>query len=421
MERKWWTLIVVCTATFMLLLDITIVNVALPKIATDLNASFTDIQWVIDAYALTLASVLLTTGSLADLFGRKKVFAIGLGLFSATSLLCGLSQSALWLIIARAGQGVGGAIMFSTAIALTLAKVNESRNPEGTRVDWFGTVTFTAALFLLVFGVIRSPVKGWGSPLVIGCLAGSAVLLIAFLISQFKQRNAMFDVTLFRKPTFNGSAIAAFAISASMFAMFLYLTIYLQTILGFSPLQTGYRFLPFTVLSFIVAAASGKLSARVPVRVLMGAGLAAAGAGLLLMTGLSATSKWTALLPGFIVAGAGVGLVNPALASTAIGVVPPERSGMASGINSTFRQVGVATGIAVLGSIFESTLRGDLGARLAGSPGASHATQIAHAVAGGGTAQVLQAVPSGQRHLVSAAIHSTFASAMNDILTVAAV
>src|SRR5947209_6096 len=479
MERKWWTLIVVCVATFMLLLDITIVNVALPKIAAELGASFSDIQWVIDAYALTLASVLLTTGSLADLFGRKLVFTIGLGLFSFTSLLYGLAPSSMFLIIARAGQGVGGAIMFSTslallaqefhgrergtafgawgatigasaavgpllggfltqdlgwqsifyinvpvgiaAIALTLAKVNESRNPEGTRVDWFGTVTFTAALFLLVFGVIRSPVKGWGSPLVIGCLAGSAVLLIAFLISQFKQRNAMFDVTLFRKPTFNGSAIAAFAISASMFAMFLYLTIYLQTILGFSPLQTGYRFLPFTVLSFIVAAASGKLSARVPVRVLMGAGLAAAGAGLLLMTGLSATSKWTALLPGFIVAGAGVGLVNPALASTAIGVVPPERSGMASGINSTFRQVGVATGIAVLGSIFESTLRGDLGARLAGSPGASHATQIAHAVAGGGTAQVLQAVPSGQRHLVSAAIHSTFASAMNDILTVAAV
>src|SRR5438270_9043854 len=203
MERKWWTLLVVCVGTFMLLLDITIVNVALPKIASDLHASFSDIQWVIDAYALTLASVLLTAGVLADLFGRRLLFAIGLGLFSCTSLLCALSPSALFLILARAGQGIGGAIMFATSLALlaqefhgrergtafgawgatiaasaavgpllggaltqgfgwssiffinvpvgaiavllTLAQVKESRNPQGTRIDWLGTVTFTGA------------------------------------------------------------------------------------------------------------------------------------------------------------------------------------------------------------------------------------------------------------------------------------
>jgi EmrB/QacA subfamily drug resistance transporter len=479
MERKWWTLIVVCVATFMLLLDITIVNVALPKIATDLKASFSEIQWVIDAYALTLASLLLTTGSLADLFGRRLVFSIGLGLFAATSLLCGVSQSGLWLILARGGQGIGGAVMFSTslallaqefhgrergtafgawgattgasaavgpllggvltqdlgwqsifyinvpigiaAVALTLAKVNESRNPEGTRVDWFGTASFTTALFLLVFAVIRSPANGWGSALIVGCLSGSAVLLVAFLVSQFIQRNAMFEVALFGKPTFSGAAIAAFTLSASMFAMFLYLTIYMQTILGLSPLQTGLRFLPVTVLSFIVAAVSGNLSSRVPVRLLLSIGLGAIGVGLVLMTGLTASSKWTALLPGFIVAGAGIGLVNPALASTAIGVVPPQRSGMASGINSTFRQVGIATGIAVLGSIFETTLRGDLEAKLAHTQGASHAGQLAHAVAGGGAQQALQGVPGAYRQAASAAVHGTFASAMNDILVVAAV
>jgi EmrB/QacA subfamily drug resistance transporter len=478
MERKWWTLIVVCTATFMLLLDITIVNVALPKIATDLKASFSDIQWVIDAYALTLASVLLTTGSLADLYGRKLVFSIGLGLFSLTSLLCALSPSALFLILARGGQGIGGAVMFSTSLALlaqefhgpergtafgvwgatiaasaavgpllgggltqglgwasifyinvpvgiaavvlTRLKLAESRNPEGTRLDWFGTVTFTAALFLLVFAVIRSNAEGWGSALIVGLLAASAVLLAVFVVSQFKQANAMFDVALFSKPTFNGGAVVAFALSASMFAMFLYLTLYLQTILGLSPLQTGLRFLPTTVVSFFVSAAAGKLSARAPVRLLLSGGLVLVGVGLLLMRGLSATSGWSALLPGFIVAGAGIGMVNPPLASTAVGVVSPQRSGMASGINSTFRQVGTATGIAVLGAIFESAIRSHLAPRLAGSPVAGHAAQIAHAVAGGGTQRVLAAVPTGQRAAANSAIHAAFAASMNDILLVGA-
>src|ERR1700704_2855412 len=221
MERKWWTLIVVCVGTFMLLLDITIVNVALPKIAADLKASFSDIQWVIDAYALTLASLLLTAGSLADLLGRRLVFAIGLGLFAFTSLLCALSPSATFLIYARAGQGIGGAIMFSTALALlaqefhgrergtafgvwgatiaasaavgpllggfltedfgwssifyinvpigivgvvlAMTKLAESRNPENTRIDWIGTITFTGGLFLLVFAIIRGNAEGWGS------------------------------------------------------------------------------------------------------------------------------------------------------------------------------------------------------------------------------------------------------------------
>ena len=255
---------------------------------------------------------------------------------------------------------------------LTLAKVNESRNPEGTRLDWLGTVTFTASLFLLVFAVIRTSEKGWGNTEVLVLLAASAVLLALFIVSQFAQSNAMFDVSLFRKPTFTGASVAAFTLSAGMFAMFLYLTLYLQTILGFSPLQTGLRFLPFTVISFFVAAGAGKMTTRVPARLQLFGGLLLTGVGLLLMRGLTGTSGWTALLPGFIVAGAGVGMVNPSLASTAIGVVPPQRSGMASGINSTFRQVGVATGIAVLGSIFQSQLSSALAPKLGGTPVAGH-------------------------------------------------
>src|SRR5436309_609189 len=258
MERKWWTLVVVCVAIFMLLLDITIVNVALPQIAHGLKASFSDIQWVVDAYALTLASLLLTTGSLADLLGRKLVFTVGLGLFALTSLLCALSPSALFLIFARGGQGIGGAIMFSTslallaqefhgrergtafgaygasiaasaavgpllggvlteafgwasifyinvpigigAVALTLATVKESRNPQGTKVDWIGTVTFTASLFLLVFAIIRGNSEGWGSLLIVGLFLAAALLLVVFLVSQFVQEHAMFDLSLFRNP-----------------------------------------------------------------------------------------------------------------------------------------------------------------------------------------------------------------------------
>jgi hypothetical protein len=215
--------------------------------------------------------------------------------------------------------------------------------------------------------------------------------------------------------------VVAFTISASMFAMFLYLTLFLQTILGLSPLQTGLRFLPTTLVMFFVAAASGNLTERVPVRLLLSAGLALVGGGLLLMSGLNASSEWTALLAGFIVAGAGVGLINPPLASTAIGVVSPERSGMASGINSTFRQVGIATGIAALGAIFESQLASRLAPALASTPVAGQAKSIAHAVAGGGGQAVVARVPPGQRTAAEHAIHGAFAGALNDILIVAAV
>ena len=479
MERKWWTLIVVCTATFMLLLDITIVNVALPDIARDLHASFSQIQWVIDAYSLTLASALLTAGALADLFGRRRVFSIGLGLFSFTSLLCALSPSASFLIAARAGQGIGGSIMFATALALlvqefhgrergmalgvwgatiaaaaavgpliggvltsglgwssifyinvpigivacavTLLRVSESRNPHARGVDWIGTVSFTTALFLLVYAIIESNSIGWGSTEMLALLGCSVVAFAVFLVAQFRQSNAMLDMTLFKKPAFLGASLVAFAMSASMFAMFLYFTLYLQTDLGYSPLQTGLRFLPTTVVSFFVAAASGNLTSRVPVRFLMGGGLALVGIGLLMMRGLTIESGWTALLPGFLVAGAGIGMTNPALASTAVGVVPPQRAGMASGINNTFRQVGIATGIAVLGSIFQSSISSTLAPRLAGSSAAGQAASIARGVAAGGSQTVLAHVPAHLRAAATDAVHVAFVGAMNDLTLVSGV
>jgi EmrB/QacA subfamily drug resistance transporter len=478
-ERKWWTLLVVCTGTFMLLLDITIVNVALPRIAVELKASFSQIQWVIDAYSLTLASMLLTAGTLADLIGRRLVFAIGLVLFSVTSLLCALAPSAGFLIAARAGQGIGGSIMFSCALALlvqefegrergtalgiwgaticaasaigplvgggltsafgwpsvflinvpigavacfvTLAKVAESRNPAASKIDWAGTISFTLALFLLVYAIVQGNNVGWGSTEIVLLLAGSAVAFVAFLIAQLRQKQSMLDLTLFGKPAFLGASIVAFALAASMFAMFLYFTLYLQTDLGLSPLATGLRFLPVTVLAGGASALSGNLSARVPVRALLAIGMALVGVGLLLMHGLTSSSDWTALLPGFLLAGAGIGLVNPALASTAVGVVPPQRSGMASGINNTFRQVGIATGIAALGALFQSAIARKLGPALAHTTAAGQLSSISHAVAAGGTATVLSHVPPAQRTFAAHAIHVAFVGAMNELFIVAAV
>jgi EmrB/QacA subfamily drug resistance transporter len=425
-ERRWWTLGAVCVATFMLLLDITIVNVALPDIARDLRSSFTDLQWVIDAYALSLAALLLTAGSLADRFGRRLVFAAGLAVFTAASLLCALATSPLFLELARGLQGVGAAAMFATslallaaafhgrergtafgawgattgaavavgplvgglltetvgwesiflinvpiglgAIAVAFARVAESRNPAGAGVDVPGVVTFSGGLFLLVFALVRGNAEGWGSALIVGGLAGAAVLLCAFVVAERRRAQPMFDLTLLRKPAFAGASIAAFALSASLFSMFLYLTLYIQNALGYSPLEAGLRFLPTTLLSFAVAPIAGKLSARLPVRGMIGVGLVLVGTGLLLMSGLDADSDWTALLPGFIVAGAGVGLINPPLASTAVGVVPPERAGMGSGINSTFRQVGIATGIAGLGALFQQLVESKVPAALTRVP-----------------------------------------------------
>jgi predicted MFS family arabinose efflux permease len=232
------------------------------------------------------------------------------------------------------------------------------------------------------------------------------VLLVAFVALQRRLADPMLDLTLFRKPAFAGAAIAAFALSASMFSMFLYLTLYLQNQLGYGPLETGLRFLPVTLLSFFVAPVAGRLSARMPVRFLLGGGLALVGIGLLLMRGVEPGSDWTALLAGFLFAGAGIGMVNPPLASTAVGVVDPARSGMASGINSTFRQVGIATGIAGLGALFQARIEVDV-------PG--------FAGDNAGAGEILSSIPLADVPApFRAAVQASFTGALNDILLVAA-
>ncbi len=483
MERKWWTLIAVSVAIFMLLLDITVVNVALPDIQRSLHSSFSDLQWVVNAYALTLAAFLLTAGSLADLLGRRRVFVAGLVVFTLSSAACGLSSSPLALNLARAVQGTGGAMMFATSLALiaqafqgkergiafgvfggvigaavavgpvvggvitsgigwewiffvnvpigvfavvlTLMQVAESRDPDATGVDWLGLVTFSGSLFLLVFALVQGNEKGWGSSEIVAYLIGSAVLIVLFVIAERAQRRPMLDLTLFRVPAFAGASIVAFAVSASMFSMFLYLTLYIQDVLGYGPLQAGLRFLPVTLLSFIVAPISGRLSVRVPVRILLGAGLLLVGSGLLAMTAVDASSGWTTLIPGFILAGAGVGMINPPLASTAIGVVEPARSGMASGINNTFRQVGIATGIAGLGAVFQHQVTEHTRAALAASSAGRELLETAHGSLGatlvsGNVSAIERTLSPAGRAALSAGYHVGFTDALTSILLIAA-
>ncbi|MGA8247182.1 MAG: MFS transporter [Nocardioides sp.] len=440
-DPKWWTLTAVCLGVFMLLLDITIVNVALPDIQSQLDANLSDLQWVIDAYALSLAALLLTSGSLADLYGRRRVFVIGLVVFTVGSIACGAAQDILFLQVSRAFQGIGGAAMFSTALALlasafhgkdrgtafgvfgattgvavaigpvlggaltsglswrwiffvnipiclvalavSLLRVLESKDPHAGRPDWFGFVSFSLALGALVYGLIEAGQTSWGESRVVWSLVASAVLLVVFVTSQAMQRKPMFDLGLLRKPTFTGGLIAAFGVSASIFSLLTFLVIYVQNVLGYSAVDTGVRFLFLSGASFFAAAIAGRLTEHVPVKWLIGPGFLILGVGLLLLYGIKDDSSWTHLIPGLLVAGVGIGMINPPLASTAVGVVPVARAGMASGVNSTFRQVGIATGIAALGSIFSQQVADAARPELAGKVPSQALDGLTAALSGG--------------------------------------
>jgi EmrB/QacA subfamily drug resistance transporter len=478
-DPKWWTLVAVCLGVFILLLDITIVNVALADIQSELDASLSDLQWVIDAYALSLAALLLTAGSLADLFGRRRLFVIGTLLFMVGSIACGAAQDIFFLQVARAFQGIGGAAMFSTALALIASafqgrdrgvafgafgattgvavavgpvlggvltsgiswrwiffvnipiclaavaiavwRVKESHDPRAGRPDWLGFVTFSLALAALVYGLIRAGQTEWGDDRVVVCLIAAAVLLAVFVVVQLRGSHPMFELGLLRKPTFTGGLVAAFAVSASIFSLLTYLVIYVQNVLGYSAVGAGVRFLFLSGASFVAAAIAGRLTEHVPAKWLIAPGFTVLGVGLLLVHGIDPDSSWTHLIPGLLVSGVGIGMINTPLASTAVGVVPVDRSGMASGINSTFRQVGIATGIAVLGTIFSHQVADEIRSGLAGTPAADQSDRIAEAVTGGQTQAVIASAPAGIRDQLTAVATSSFVDALNHITLIAMV
>jgi EmrB/QacA subfamily drug resistance transporter len=437
--RRRWTLIAVCTATFMLLVDITIVNVGLPSIQRDFSAGLSGLQWVVDAYALSLASLMLTAGSLADRFGRRAVFAAGVAVFTVASLLCGAAPGIGVLDLARGVQGIGGAAMFATGLAL-LAQEYEGpargraiavwgatvgvavatgpvlggavtdtlgwrwiflvnvpigaaallvarlrmRGAAGAlaaRVDAPGLVAFSGALFLLVLGLLRATGDGWTSAPVLGSLAGAAALLAAFVAVERRAAQPMLDLALFRSPGFVGVSAAVFCLGAGMFALITFLSLYLQTVLGYSPLAAGLRLLPMSAFVFLVPTVMHRRGLALSSRVAIGTGLALVALGLLAMHGVGPGSGWLRLLPGLVLAGLGIGIANPAIGQAAIAVCEPARAGMASGFNNTCRLGGIAVGLAALGTVFEHAVRAAL-APVPGAPPAAAVTSAGARVAG---------------------------------------
>jgi EmrB/QacA subfamily drug resistance transporter len=413
LSSKRPTLIVTCLATAMLMLDIAVVNTAMAHIGADLHAGLDSLKWIVDAYTLALATTVLTVGSLADRFGRRNVFAGGLVVFTAASLACALADSIAMLDAARVVQGLGASALFASSLALlanafpepreragamaaygatigaafavgplvggalttgldwrwiflinlpvgigalavTLRRVAESRDPAARRVDVPGQVALTGGLFLLVLALLRGNDIGWGATSTVAELAGAVALLAAFVGIEHRVREPMLPLGLFRVPAFAGAQITAFAISASFFAIYLYATLYLQNVLGLSALEAGLAYLPGTVVMFFVAGASAQLVERVGPRVLIAGGLALIAVGLALMALATATSSWTVILPGFMLASVGTGLFNPALSGVALSSAPIEMSGLAAGVNDTARQGGIAVGVAALGALIPS-------------------------------------------------------------------
>jgi EmrB/QacA subfamily drug resistance transporter len=411
-----WTLRVVCVSTALLLLNVAAPQVAQSAIAESLDASFTDLQWVLSGYALALAVFLLTAGSLADRFGRRKLFVIGLTLFSAASALCALAPGAGALIAARLVQGVGAAVVFPSSLAilaeafqgperrraigawgatiglafaagpliggllvdtlgwravfaasfvlgaptlmLALRHIAESRDPDPPPVDWAGVGTLSLGLFAGVFAVLRGNALGWTSSTVIGCLALCVAALAAFVGVERATARPMLDLALFRNRTFAGATAIIALLAGGPFGAFVYLTLFLLEAQDRDPVEAGLVLAPLALVSFVVSAAAGRASERVPLRGALVAGMLVTAAGMVgLRAGLTEDASWLTLLPGLAITGVGVGLANPLTTFAHLGVLPPAQGGLASALNNTARQIGLAIGIAVLGALLEAGLR----------------------------------------------------------------
>jgi EmrB/QacA subfamily drug resistance transporter len=477
-SRKWWTLAAVCTTTFMLLLDTTIVSVALPTISHSLKPSFSDLQWIVDAYSLMLAATLLTAGSMADIFGRKRVLMIGQIIFVIGSIGCGLAQSSTWLDLTRGLQGIGAAAMAACALALIVQEFPAGQRgvafgiyggvnslsvaigpllgglltqaigwqaiffinvPVGiaalyvirkkvvnlpgppTSIDWGGLVTFSFALILITYGVISGNKYGWGSGREVGVFAAGVLLLLAFGLNEMRRKQPMFDLRLLRKPTFNGVSLVGLTLTGSLIATIFFLTTWLQSVKGYSPIETGLRMLPLTVLALMVSPTAGRLVGKIPAKFPLGIGMALVAVALLLMHQIDGTSEWTVLLPGLIVGGIGMGVVMPQLSSTAVSIVPPWRSGMAGGINQTFRQFGSTAGVAVLGALLQHEVGKSVATSVAHTPLASHAGTFASSITVGGTPALLQASSPAVRPLIHHLAEVSYASGLQTVFLAAAI
>jgi EmrB/QacA subfamily drug resistance transporter len=456
--RKWLPLVAICAGTFMLLVDVTIVTVALPDMVTSLHSTFSSLQWVIDAYALVLAALVLTAGSVADRFGRRAVYLAGLVLFAASSATCGAATSAAMLIAARGVQGLGAAMMFATtiallsnsysgrdrgvafgtwgaingaasaagpilgglltthldwrwifyvnlpvsvvAIAMTVLVIPESRDPSARRVDLAGMATFTAAAACLVYALIRGD---WKSGVTLGLVSGAVAAGALFVAAERRTSDPMLDLSLLRNRAFSALVVAGALFSSAAWADMAYESLWLQSLLGKSAIGAGLVLLPAALMAFLVSAVLGRHMHRFSPQALIGTGMAIITAGVLGQVVVRSGSAGWVLMPGTAAVGAGAGLVMAPLSSAAMALVPRQKAGMAAGAITTFRQLGYAFGIAVLGEVFAGGLT-----RVAGSG-------LSPALSGGEASAVLARQP-GLSHLV----HEAFATGLDQTLLVAA-
>ncbi|WP_411134511.1 MFS transporter [Streptomyces sp. C10] len=424
---KWWPLAAIALGNFLLLVDVTIVNTALPRIADGLGATFTSLQWVMDIYALALAALLMPAGSAADLFGPRRLYVAGLTLFALASLVCGLAPDAGVLVAARAVQGAGAAAMVATnapllmatyqgrdrgvafgvwggtsgaaaaigpvlggllteyvdwraiflvnlplaavAVWITVRRVPEShgdlprprsdsagRTPLA-RIDWPGAASFTACAGALTYGLMRGGEQGWTESGTLTALGGAALALLVFVVVERRVRRPLLDLGLLRRPSFAALLAAALLLQAAAFPYLTFVGLWVQNILGLSPVQAGLAATPMALVSLLVGALGGRLLQRMAPQLPVGIGMLLVGAGVLLEYALlDDGAGWAALIPGLAVSGLGIGAAMPVLASAALGAAPPQRAGMASGAVNTSQQLGYAVGIAALGTVFADAL-----------------------------------------------------------------
>jgi EmrB/QacA subfamily drug resistance transporter len=414
-NRKWWTLGSVAFGLFMIMLDNTVVNVALPSIERDLHISISELEWVVTAYALTFAALLITGGKLADLYGRRRIFIVGLVVFTLSSLACGFAPSAGFLIGARAVQGTGAALMNPATLSIITATfppkergqaigiwagvsalalaigplcgglivdninwnwiffvnvpvgalgivvsrlvITESRDTSHEQsVDLPGLATSGLGLFALSYALIEGNRHGWTSAEILGLFAVAVVLLVAFILVEHHQRLPMLDLSLFRIGAFTGANLVAMLVSLGMFGVFFFVSLYVQNILGYSPTKAGAIFLPMTLLIIVIAPIAGRASDRIGSRWLMGAGMTIVGTSLLLYQRVGVHSDFWTLLPAMLLGGVGMAMTMSPMTSAAMGAVPVDKAGVGSGVLNSFRQVGGSLGIALIGAILASYL-----------------------------------------------------------------
>jgi EmrB/QacA subfamily drug resistance transporter len=470
-NRRWWTLGAMCFALFMVMLDNTVVNVALPSIQKDFDASISALEWTVNAYTLVFAVLLVTGGRLGDIFGRVRMFLFGVVVFALASAAIGFAPSDNLLVAGRAVQGIGAAFMMPAtlsiitnafppqergkaigtwagvsaialalgplvggwltedvswraifflnlpvavgAIVVTLFAAHESRDETVSRkVDIPGIATLTIGLTALVLALVQGNSWGWDSPEIIALLVSAVVGLGAFVLIERRSAAPIVDFDFFRSRSFLGANVVAFATTFSMLAMFFFLTLYMQNILGYSPLEAGVRFLPSTLIIIVAGPVAGRLTDRIGPRPLITTGLILSAISLLWQSRITVDTSYAFLLPAFMLMGLGLGLVMSPMSTAAMNAVDRTKAGVASGTLSMSRMVGGTFGVAVLGALVAAVGRHDLAQSL---PFLPHATRE-RLVDGLGSSGVAQDAP---QRIVNAA-QSAFVDALGTALTLGA-